>query len=70
MVTDGVNGIFVPPRDPKALFDVVEELDKDRTKLAEIARSAELHVREHYSVELLARNFSALYSSLMHQVDE
>ena len=39
-VVDGVNGLLVPPRDPQAMADAIERLDRDPELLAALAAGA------------------------------
>lgn len=39
-IVDGVNGLLVPPRDPQAMADAIERLDRDPALLATLAAGA------------------------------
>ena len=53
-VVDGVNGLLVPPRDPQALADAIERLDRDPELLAALADGARA-AAPMYTTEVWAR---------------
>lgn len=61
VVRDGAHGLLVPPRDPRALARALARLDDDRHALARMSAACRSRVREHYTVERLARDLRALY---------
>ena len=64
VVTEGVHGLFVPPRDPQAIAQALITLDADRGSLARMGAASRERVLAAYSVGRLADDFAALYSSL------
>ena len=64
VVTEGVHGLFVPPRDPEAIAQALITLDADRGSLARMGAASRERVLTAYSVRRLADDFAALYSSL------
>jgi glycosyltransferase involved in cell wall biosynthesis len=64
VVTEGVHGLFVPPRDPQAIAQALITLDADRASLARMGAASRERVLAAYSVGRLADEFAALYSSL------
>jgi glycosyltransferase involved in cell wall biosynthesis len=64
VVTEGVHGLFVPPRDPQAIAQALITLDADRGSLARMGAASRERVLAAYSVGRLAEDFAALYSSL------
>ncbi len=64
-VLDGVTGLLVPPRDATALADAIEKLIRDPSlALALGSRGAE-RVRQHYTLEQMARRNEAYYYELL-----
>jgi glycosyltransferase involved in cell wall biosynthesis len=63
VVREGEHGLFVPPRDPRALARALARLDDDRHALARMSAACRQRVREHYTVERLARDLRALYEA-------
>ena len=64
VVTEGVHGLFVPPRDPGAIAQALITLDADRDSLARMGAASRERVLAGYSIERLADDFAALYNSL------
>lgn len=64
VIEDGVSGLFIPPGDPKALFDAIVALDDDRQRLLTMSQQCVVRIRGAYSVERLSAQFGDLYSSL------
>lgn len=65
VVQDQVHGVFVPPRNPKAIADALELLHHDRASLQRMAIAGRQRIVDHYSVARLACEFQNLYRSLM-----
>jgi glycosyltransferase involved in cell wall biosynthesis len=63
VVRHGEHGLFVPPRDARALARAIAALDDDRERLARMAAACRRRVRAHYTVERLARDLRALYGA-------
>lgn len=51
IVTSGVNGILVPPRDPGALANGINELVSDQSRRSIYGKNAGASVRERFSLE-------------------
>ena len=64
VVTPGVHGRFVAPRDAAALAGAIAALDADRAALVRMSHACRRRVAASYSLERLAQEFSALYSTL------
>jgi glycosyltransferase involved in cell wall biosynthesis len=64
VVTDGTHGLFVPLRDSDAIAQCVARLDADRALLARMSAASRKRVLSRYSIERLATDFAALYSTL------
>lgn len=65
VMQDEVHGLFVPPRDPRALAAALERLATDRALLHRLALAARARVASEYSIARLAQQFTALYRSLL-----
>ena len=63
VVREGEHGLFVPPRDPRALARALARLDDDRAALERMSAACRRRVREHYTVERLARDLRELYGA-------
>ncbi len=64
VVTEGVHGLFVPPRDPQAIARALAALDADRASLARMGAASRERAVACYSIERLAEDFTALYNNL------
>lgn len=64
VVTEGVHGLYVPPRDPEAIARAIARLDADRGALARMGAASRERALAEYSIERLADDFTALYSSI------
>ena len=65
VMQDGVHGLFIPPKDPRALAEAVKRLDSDRDLLFQMSKNCMARIREHYNVERLAAEFRDVYASLV-----
>lgn len=64
VMTDGVHGLFVPPRDEQAIGQAIARLANDRALLANMGMACRRRIAESYSVERLAGDFSRLYCGI------
>ncbi len=64
VMTDGVHGLLVPPRDSDAIAQAVARLASERALLARMSAASRRRVSSAYSIERLASDFAALYSAL------
>jgi glycosyltransferase involved in cell wall biosynthesis len=64
VVSEGEHGVFVPPRDAEAVADAIARLAKDRAMLARMSAACRARISAGYSLERVARDFSALYWGL------
>ena len=55
VVTDGVNGLLIPPRDPEALARALDRLLADPDFARRLGEQARAEVEAHYSLERLGR---------------
>ena len=63
VVSEGIHGRFVPPRDPEAIAQAIVALDRDRDALARMSARCRERALSAYSIERLADDFTALYNS-------
>lgn len=64
VLEDGVQGMFVTPKDPQALFDAITVLDDDRELLLSMSQMATQRIHDRYTVQRLAADFGDVYRSL------
>jgi glycosyltransferase involved in cell wall biosynthesis len=65
VVTDGGNGLLIPPRDAAALAAALERLLTDPALAQRLGAKARAHVREHYSLDRLGREINAIYGEFV-----
>ena len=65
VVTDGGNGLLIPPRDAAALAAALERLLGDPDFARRLGANARDHVREHYSLDRLGREINEIYGELV-----
>jgi alpha-1,6-mannosyltransferase len=63
-VTDGEDGVLVPPDDPAAIAAAIRELAADRPRLRDMGRAARHHVDEHFSWRRTFGDLLALYEGI------
>ena len=68
VVSDGIHGFLVPPRDGKAIAESLAILAGDRDKLSWMSRACRRRVRAAFSIERLAQEFSFHYARLIGHV--
>lgn len=64
VMTDGLHGTLVPPRDPAAIGTAIARLAFDRERLSWMSRACRKRVLAAYSIERLARELSIHYRAL------
>jgi colanic acid/amylovoran biosynthesis glycosyltransferase len=64
-VTDGVEGLVVPARDPSALADALERLWRDAQLRQVMGRAGRARVERDFRLDRQVESFAALYSSLI-----
>jgi glycosyltransferase involved in cell wall biosynthesis len=65
VVSDGIHGYLVPPRDGKAIAEALAMLSGDRENIAWMSRACRRRVRAAFSIERLAQEFSYHYARLL-----
>jgi len=65
VVRDGVNGLLVPPREPKALAQAIERLATDMELRRRLEVEARDTVRRDYSIERMVQGTQRLYLELL-----
>lgn len=64
VVTEGVHGCFVAPRDPESIARALAALDADRQRLARMSQACRQRIAGAYSLERFAADFCGLYATL------
>lgn len=64
VVTDGVHGLLIAPRDAEAVARAIAQLAADRRLLVRMGEAARARVASAYSVPQLAARFGRLYAEL------
>ncbi|MCU1678909.1 MAG: putative Glycosyl transferase group 1, partial [Frankiales bacterium] len=64
-VTDGVEGLLVPPRDPAALADALTRLLDDPPRRVEMGRQGQKRMTAEFGHERAVERFVALYDELL-----
>jgi len=65
VVTDGENGLLIPPRDAESLAGALERLLGAPDFAKKLGQNARKHVREHYSLDRLGREINEIYEELV-----
>lgn len=64
LVTDGENGLLVPPEDPAAMADTLLRLEKDPATRRRLAAAGRDTVRDRFDGDVLARRMARLFAGL------
>lgn len=62
-VTDGVNGVLVPPQDSQALRTAIEELRGNKEKRERLGREARTFAEKHCAAEVFASSLASYFKS-------
>ena len=65
VVTDGVTGLLIPPRDAAALAGALEWLLTDPALAEKLGENARDYVKANYSLERLGREINGIYEELV-----
>lgn len=65
LITDGVEGLLVQPRDPQALANAISRLFADDAARQRMGRCARERIRRDFSPETIAGQVGALYQELL-----
>ena len=68
IITDGVNGLLVPPRDPAELTLAMNTLLESPELARRLGKAAREKVVREYSLERLLQRTEDLYTSLLERV--
>jgi glycosyltransferase involved in cell wall biosynthesis len=64
VITDGVTGLLIPPRDPAALAGALARFLADPAGAKQMGAKARRHVAANFSLERLGREINAIYGEL------
>jgi len=64
VVTDGENGLLIPPQDPKALAAALDRLLAEPDFARNLGEKACRHAEANYSLERLGREINKIYEGL------
>lgn len=67
IVRDGVNGILVPPRDPKRLSEAILQLVAQPALRRKLGKSARSQALREYDVKKMVKNITDIYETLNSQ---
>jgi len=64
VVSDGIHGFLVPPRDGKAIAEALAVLAGDRERLSWMSRACRRCIRAAFSIDRLAQELAIVYANL------
>ena len=64
LITDGVDGILVPPGDPHALADALQRILRDRDFARQLGNAARLTIANRYTAERSLERLEQIYAGL------
>jgi glycosyltransferase involved in cell wall biosynthesis len=64
VITPGVHGLFVRPRDPDAIADAIARLAANQPLAASMSAACRVRIAERYTIDRVASEFAALYARL------
>jgi glycosyltransferase involved in cell wall biosynthesis len=65
VIEDGINGILIPPKNSDAIADAINRMLSNRYSAKEMANRGFEKVRDHYSADIMARKYLAIYKDLL-----
>jgi len=65
IISDGINGLLVPPADPASMAEAVIRIFQDKDLARSLAERALSKVKEKYSVELMLENTLKVYNEAL-----
>ncbi len=65
IVSDGVNGVLVPPRNPEALSSAIDELLTDREKRRQMGSQGRRICDQHFNTKAMINKIEMLYEQLL-----
>lgn len=66
LVTRGVTGVLVPPRDPRLFADAILEMLNDPTRAAQMGTAGRRRVEDHFDLRQVAAKYAQIYEDLLH----
>lgn len=67
LIRDGIDGLLVPPRDPRALAQAISAILRDPERARTLGREAKRRVTECFSLERMVRETEELYATLLRE---
>jgi glycosyltransferase involved in cell wall biosynthesis len=65
VIQDGVHGIFIPLKDPKAIAEAIARLDADRQAIFRMGAASRERVEQFYTISRLASDFGRTYLNIL-----
>jgi len=65
LISNGENGIIVPPRAPKKLAEAIDILLKDNITKSYLGKNARKAIEENYTWDAVSNRFLSCYKSLV-----
>jgi len=64
VVEDGVTGLLVPPKDPEALANAIQQLLTDRDRAAQMGQAGLLRLKQKFTEDKMVESIEQIYSQL------
>jgi glycosyltransferase involved in cell wall biosynthesis len=65
VIQDGVHGIFIPFKDPKAIAETIARLDADRHAICRMGAASRERIEQFYTISRLASDFGRTYLNIL-----